>query len=377
MTRHLTKAIVLSSALLPFFISACSTLGGAPAEPVTLPHNGTGPYRDLDELETNVMPQGSAIALTGESIDNGMIASDRSLFYASAILIPTVPVDAGLSDAGVSDAGATGPATTLGPNWANHMPRRISRSVGRSGNMGFDIGVVVLEATAAWEGTYVTDPWLIAGPSGDWMLYYATAAGIGVATAASPGGPFTHGSAPIIAGSATSVLRRPSIVSTEGLVGASHPFLLFYERDGRIETQGSTDGLSFTPIGTITLAPMAARDDRDGDEQSVGGAGAVVVTTELGRSFVRLYYESRRSNGTAIITLAASPDGVTFENFGRPAVSELGRRFAAPFVLDERISLLLQWAASPRGASGEGSLFIGIAPAGARLAPEAMTMPEM
>ncbi len=376
MTRHFARALVLSSALSPFFISACSTLGGPPAEPVTLPHNGTGPYRDLDELETNVMPEGSAIALTGESIDNGMIAPDRSLFYASAVFVPPPPVDAGVGDAGVSDAGV-GPAITLGPNWDNHMPRRISRSAGRSGNMGFDPGTVVLEATEAWEGSYVTDPWLIPGPSGNWMLYYATSAGIGVATAASPSGPFTHGTAPIIAASGTSVPRRPSIVSTAGLEGASHPFLLFYERDGHIETQGSSDGLSFTPIGQITLAPMAARDDRDGDEQSIGGPGAVVVTTPLGRSFLRLYYESRRSNGTAIITLAASPDGVTFENFGRPAVSELGRRFASPFVLDERISLLVQWAASPRGASGEGSLFIGIAPAGARLAPEAMMMPEM
>jgi len=243
--------------------------------------------------------------------------------------------------------------------------------------MGFDAGTVVLEATQPWEGAFVTDPWLIAGPSGDWRLYYATSAGIGVATAASPSGPFTHGTAPIVAGSGTSAPRRPSVVSTAGLEGASHPFLLFYERDGRIETQGSSDGLSFTPIGLITLAPLVARDDRDGLEESIGGPGAVVVTSPLGRSFVRLYYESRRSNGTAIITLAASPDGITFEDFGRPAVSELGRRFAAPFILAERVSLLLQWTTPPRGTPGEGSLFIGIAPAGARLAPEMMMMPEM
>jgi hypothetical protein len=378
--RSAALALCLSAALAPLFVSACSTLGGAPAEPVTLPHNGTGPYRELDVLETNVMPAGQAIALPSESVDNAMIAPDRSLFYASAIFNAVMPVDAGMpADAGPPgpDAGPTGPATTLGPNWLNHMPRRISRSAGRSGNMGFDVGTVVLEATQAWEGSYVTDPWVVQGPSGDWRLYYATEAGIGVATAASPEGPFTHGSAPILASAGTSIPRRPSVVATRGLEGASHPFLLFFERDGRIETAGSADGLSFTPIGPLTLAPMRARDDRDGEEESVGGPGAVVVTTITGRSFLRLYYESRRSNGSTLLTLAASPNGATFEDFGRPVVNTLGRRFAAPFELDERISLLVQWSPPPRGARNQGVLVIGIAPAGARLAPEAMMMPGM
>ncbi|GAB4215902.1 MAG: hypothetical protein OHK0013_41870 [Sandaracinaceae bacterium] len=385
--------VALSGACL-----GCSTLGTKGGEPEGLPHNGTGPYRDLDPDETMVRtPRSAALSLTNESMDTAMVARDGSLFYGSAELLPAMRPDAGMpdatmgmpddagpddaaapsdafvpNDAGAPDAGPPGPVRFAAPDWTQHRARRISRSPARIGNPGFDRGTVVLEASQPWEGGWVSDPWAVIRDDGSVLLYYAAAGGIGVATAASVAGPYTVQSAPLIAASAEGVPRRPSVIETHLLTGASHALLMYFELEGRIVAAGSSDGRSFETIGPV-LDPvrdaMPARDDRDGEEVGTGGPGALVVTSPAGRSFVRLYYESRRSNGNTLITLAASGDGATFETFGRPVVEERNRRFPASFEIDDRTSLLYQWG--PGGIRpNQGTLLVGIAPGGVRLAPE-------
>jgi len=379
MTR-LRIALVLTLALgACACVGGCATLGGGGGEPEGLPHNGTGPFRDLDTDETMGTPAGAALSITNVSMDSAMVASDGSLFYGAARTLPPVAMpDAGvMDDAGVgSDAGGArdaggGPPTFVAPDWARHQPRTISRSPARAGNPGFDAGTEILAATAAWQGGYVSDPWAVLRADGSVLLYFAAEGGIGVATASSPSGPYTAQASPVIAASGASVPRRPSVIDTRLLTGASHPFLMYYELDGDIVAAGSTDGLAFSPIGPITLAVMPARDDRDGDEVEVGGPGALVVTSPAQRSFVRLYFESRRSNGNTLVTLAASPDGATFEPFGRPVVEERDRRFPSAIEIDDRVSLLYQWGPRDRTAS-RSMILVGIAPGSVRLAPEEM-----
>ncbi len=376
-----TLAAMAGATLSP----GCATLGGTPGVPEGLPHNGTGPFRDLDPAETSVRsPRGAAIAIAATTIDSAMVASDGSLFYASAMAMARPTPDAGTEDAGVSDdAGmpmmpdaGPAPASFAAPDWTAHGPRSISRSTPAAA-MGLDFvtnapsfvaGTSVLTSSQAWEGGYVSDPWALVRADGSVLLYYAAEGGIGVATAASAAGPFTGSASPVIAAGATTP-RRPSVIETRLLTGASHPFLMYYEDDGHILVAGSSDGLAWTPIGPLAFTPMAARDDRDGDEIEIGGPGALVVTSPANRSFLRLYFESRRSNGNTLITLAASPDGATFEEFGRPVVEARDRRFPSAFEIDDRISFLYQWAPDGLGTS-QGTIFVGIAPAGLRLAPE-------
>lgn len=387
-------ASLASTTLAP----GCATLGGTAGEPEGLPHNGTGPFRDLDPDETNVRsPRGAALAIGGVTIDSAMVASDGSLFYAGAMAMARPMPDAGMpQDAGVpTDAGVVddsgvvadaavpttpdagpAPATFAAPDWSAHAARSISRSAPVAA-MGLDhvtnspsfaAGSAVLSASQPWEGGYVSDPWALIRADGSVLLYYAAEGGIGVATGASVSGPFTGSASPVIAAGA-STPRRPSVIETRLLSGASHAFLMYYEDDGRILVAGSSDGLAWSAIGTVSLTPMPARDDRDGDEIEIGGPGAIVVTSPANRSFVRLYYESRRSNGNTLITLAAAPDGATFESFGRPVVEARDRRFPSAFEIDDRISFLYQWAPDGLGTS-QGTVFVGVAPAGLRLAPE-------
>lgn len=375
-------AVLGTSALVA---SGCATLGTKGGEAEGLPHNGTGPFRDLTIEETGVRPRGAAMALSGVTVDTAMIALDGSLFYASAAFVPQPRIDGGVApdaggvDAGAADAGGSS-VQFAAPDWSLHMPRTISRSVPRPAatgqthvtqSPGFDAGTEILAADAAWEGGYVSDPWALLADDGSVRLYYAAAGGIGVATASSVTGPYTRTGAPIVAASGSTTPRRPSVVDTRLLTGAAHAYLMYYEEDGAILAAGSSDGLSFTPLGAVTLPAMPPRDDRDATEIEVGGPGALVVTSPAERSFVRLYYESRRDNGNTLITLAAAADGMSFEAFGRPVVDERDRRFPSAYRVDERISLLYQWDPSGTGTA-QGSVFVGIAPGGVTLATPEM-----
>lgn len=379
-TRPLLLALGL---LLAAIAPACATLGTKGGDPEGLPHNGTGPFRDLTTAETGISsPRGAALSMRGVTIDSAMVASDGSLFYASATALRPPPADAGPGDLDGGppvDEPDAGPPTTPdagptsvsfpAPDWSTHTPRTISRSAPREAgerayvtqSPSFDAGELILEASEAWEGAFVTDPWALVRGDGSVWLYYVAEGGIGLARGASAGGAFTHASAPIIGLEGGALPRRPSVIDTTHLEGASHAFLMYYELAGTIRIAGSNDGETFDPVGSLDVPRMAARDDRDGEELEIGGPGAVVYTSAASRSFVRLYYESRRTNGNTLITLAASSDGAHFEAFARPVVDARDRRTPSPRVIDHRISLLYQWSPSGLGMS-QGTTFVGIAP---------------
>jgi len=119
--------------------------------------------------------------------------------------------------------------------------------------------------------------------------------------------------------------------------------VVYYELAGRIHLAGSDDGVTLHDLGAIPTTALAARDDRDGNETSVGSPGAITVPTPAGRHVVRLYYESRRDNGTVLVGMLGSADGVTFDQLSVPVFAERDRQAPAPRFVDERTTLLYTW----------------------------------
>ena len=363
-------------------LSACSTLGTPPSEPAGLPHGGTGPFRLLTTEETGLpaMPPGVVLAERSRAVESGMIAGDF-LFYAGAgprTGAPDAgppdagaqdagPPDAGAQDAGAQDAGAqdagaqdAGPPAASGVDWSLYPPRAILRASAGAGH-SFESGVEVLSAQAPWEGSFVHDPWVVVLPDGRARLYYAAErGGIGVAEAASAGGVFARvGAAPIVPDA-----RRPSVVPGPGGTPA---FLMYAELGDTLRVFGSDDGLSFgVLVEALVLPPMPARDDRDSTEVGLGAPGALLAHTPAGRSVVRLYYESRRADGSVLLGLAGSFDGLSFEALGIPVADSRAHRFPAPLQLDDRLTLLVM-AGSSSGTSERGAVVAGLAPGGATL----------
>lgn len=373
--RPVTIAVAGCLALLG---AACSAIGSGPGQPEGLPHGGTGPFRLLTAAETLISPtpSGSTVNDRERGIENGMAAGGH-LFYAGAAPLEIEEPDAGMpdggvddggvaEDAGVPDAGAIdgGPTGPLEVDWSLFEARRIYRSAPRAEGLGFDAGDEVLAADETWEGGFVTDPWALVLQDGRALLYYVAEGGIGVAQAASIDGAFTRtGTRPIIAGD----VRRPSVIDTRG-TESDHAFLMYFERDGGIVVASSSDGLEFTEIGSLSLPPLAPRDDRDSVEIEIGAPGAIAAQTEAGRAVVRLYYESRRESGQVFVAMVGSFDGLTsFEQVAIPVVDDDDLRWPAPRQLDARISLLyLQTSRRVRGTE-RGALVVGVAPGGIML----------
>lgn len=353
--------------------AGCSLLGTPASPPGPSPHAGTGQFRNMTTDETGIgaVPQGATIILSSTGVDNGM-AAEGHFFYAAG---RAIPVDAGMPDSGMPDADvdadvdagdpldagepvdagvdaamspdASMPDAGLPPerdavDWARFEPRRIFHSPPGEA-WGFTPGTVVLEAEEAWEGGYVTDPWVVERADGSFLLFYAAAGGIGVARASQIGGPYTRDSAPLIAAVGSDVPRRATVVRTADLEGApAVELLVYYELAGQIHV-GTFDGSAFDELATLEPPALPQRDDRDGDEIAVGAPGAGVVVTPSGRSVVRVYYESRRSNGTTLIALMATADGQTFDFFDRPVFAERNRQAPSPRQVDGRTTILYAW----------------------------------
>ncbi len=364
---------------MAFALAGCSTLGTGPGQPEGLPHGGTGPFRLLtaDEVDVPGVPAGQTLFDRSHAVEGGMVASGH-LFYTGA-LVPPPSRDAGMldpdagppGDAGMldPDAGFSGDAGVLAldagtspdaprlpvPAWSAFAARGILRSPPRAnGQRGFDEGTPALTATAEWEGGHVEDPWTVVDDDGHARLYYAAAGGIGLAEAPTVGGTFVSAGAPVIEGEG---VRRPSVV--RGLDDAG--FLMLFERGGRIERAHSSDGRTWTQDGPVTLPALAARDERDDTEVSVGSPGVVRARTSAGRTVLRMYYESRRGDGQVLIAMAGSFDGVSFETLEVPVVESRSLRMPAPLSQDERITLL--YMSTARGGTPErGALVVGVAP---------------
>ncbi|MFO0685555.1 MAG: hypothetical protein U0234_26075 [Sandaracinus sp.] len=373
--RVIPSRAVLSCALL-LALGACSTLGTPASPPGPLPHGGTGQFRDLSSQETGLAPMAAGITLvagSGFAVDDVM-PFRGDLFYAGA---PSAPRgDAGtMDDAGApSDAGVprdaaldanvdAGPEPIDAVDWSRYQGRRILRSP-RSEEWGFQRGTEVFTASEPWEGGYVTDPWVVAHPDGRLLMFYAAAGGIGVASATSVEGPWTRvGTSPVLGAMGGAVPRRPSVVVTRDMPEVGAAFLMYYELEGTLRLARSDDGTSFTDAGALDVPPIAQRDDRDGNEISIGGPGAIVVVTPAGRSVLRVYYESRRDNGTVLIGMLGTSDGPTLEQYPLPMFSGRDRQRPAPRYVDQRVTLLYTWA--PRGQTGQA--MVSITPAGTRL----------
>jgi hypothetical protein len=84
----------------------------------------------------------------------------------------------------------------------------------------------------------------------------------------------------------------------------------------------------------------------------------VTLTTGVDRTIIRLYFESRREDGTRFLMMAGSTDGTTFSRYGIPVISDPDRRDPSPLVLDLRTTIL--HAHAPRTVGGrQGRGIIG------------------
>jgi hypothetical protein len=406
--RARTWLVALLASVGMTAIAACSTLGTPASPPGPLPHGGTGQFRALNGGETRLAetPAGATILLGLDAIENGM-AAEGHFFYASASPLPRdagmpdAGTDAGTDDAGVDDAGTmdTGPRDAgprdagvdanvdAGPqpvpavDWSAYMPRAIFHSP-PGASWGFAPGTMILSASAAWQGGYVTDPWVVRRTDGTYLLYFAADGGIGVATASAIDGPYTLHDGPLLPTVAEGTPRRPSAILTTGIDGAPGPILVYYELAGTIRVASSTDGLVLTDMGAITIScpvladagagadagamtacPIAQRDDRDGNEVSIGGPGALNEPTPAGRHVLRMYYESRRDNGNVLIGMLGSEDGVHFSQFAQPMFAQRdgNRQRPAPRYVDARTTLLYTWVP---GTGGRGAEIVSVTPAG-------------
>ena len=320
--------------LVCLLAAGCGTLGSDGGEPGDLPHNGVGQFRTLTSSETGVRggPPGRVVPLPRNAFDSGMVCADR-LFHINAALIP----DAGPQPDGFPEGEV---------DWSLFEPRRIHRSPPVSG-IGFGPGEPILEAASAWEGADLLDPWAIVLGDGRARLYYAAAGGIGVAEAPTIDGAFTRvGDGPITLVDGGETPRRPSVVpSVDG-----RDLWMFYESAGDIWLASSADGLAFDPVdGDPGTAELDALDLGAGAPEApaqvaVGAPGAMRVESPVGRPFVRVYFESRRSDGSRTIALAATEDGVRYDRLPRAVLEEEDRRMPAPLAIDARVTLLYQSA---------------------------------
>jgi hypothetical protein len=282
----------------------------------------------MTPVETGISgsPPGLVMASRSGAVESAAAVADGPLFYAFGVELDMPP-----------DEDPTLPFGDV--DWAGYEPRVIRRAAPREGEYGFVFpGEDVLSATEAWEMGEVYSPWPLVMDDGRVRLYYASPGGIGVAEAASVTGAFSRlGGGPIVPAAGAVSPRRPSVVTHPSGDG----YLMYYELEGRIVVASSPDGLAFSTVADpVDLGPFVPRDDTDPPEIAVAGPGAITVTTGVGRSLVRLYYESLRDDGTRLVMMSGSADGVTFERYDIPVVGDLDRRDPAPILVDLRVTIL-------------------------------------
>lgn len=338
--------------------TACGTTAPDPNPPGDLPHGGTGEFRAMTDTETGISGAGGiALASRNVAIESGAALSGGPLFYGVGKVLDEPPDEDPSLPPGDVD-------------WAGYEPRVIRRAAPRDGGLyGFIFpGVDVLTASEPWEMGEVYSPWPVLMPNGRVRLYYASPGGIGVAEAPSVDGAFVRlGGGPIVATVGADAPRRPTVVVAPG--GGS--FLLYYEVAGHLVGATSPDGLAFTTFAD-PLIPGAfePRDEEDPLEVATGGPGAVTVTTGIERELVRLYFESRREDGTRFLMMGGSTDGMTFDRYDIPVASLVDRRDPAPIQLDLRTTIMYMTAARVTGNRQSRAVTGGVAPGSVELVAE-------
>lgn len=347
-------------------IVGCATLGNETTFPFPIRTSGVGPFRQLAEFETSVPGtiDGLAIATRGSAIGSGAIADER-LFYSAALLLEEPPDRAeGLEEWQVDPAQTearrilrAAPRTEMGT--LDGAPVRL---------LGNDGDEVVLSGDEAWEGGEVFDPCPVLLPDGRVRLFYAGLGGIGLAEASSVDGAFTRvGTEPLLAdGGDGTPPRSPTVVE--------HPALgwfMYFERSDGIGVATSSDGANFTladpdpttsevdPIFTDVPEPLAD----EAMELAVTSPGATWGVTPVGRGTIRVYLEVHRDDGSTMISMAASEDGLLFERLDAPSMERDNPRAPRPYIQPDGITrLYVTIDRSERGTVAR-SLVIGVTPA--------------
>jgi hypothetical protein len=306
-------------------LAGCSAIGDPGGSPDGLPHGGTGQFRLLDQEETGIVGSlpGRAVVLRG-AVGSAMRV-ESSLFYAGAAQVdepPTPPED-------------HPPNEVFDPAFG---PYRIHRGALREEGTGaFDAGPVVLEASEAWEGEDLFDPWVVVDEDGGARLYYAAAGGVGLATADSLEGTFQKQPGPVLAEVDGATPRRPSVVRAPG-----GGFLMYFDLGasrgvGALGVARSSDGVRFEVQPLEVLGEDAVEAPF---ELARSNPGAVRVETVTGRVLIRVYYESLRDDGGRLFYMMASEDGLTFDRFPRPVLELPDARLPAPYLVDDRVTFL-------------------------------------
>ncbi len=344
--------LAVLGAALALGAPACGTGGEASKGGMFgLPHAGLGPFRRLD---TSELWHGRLAMAGGSLVESGMVLRGAGpapgRFYAAAELAPAPPP----SDAGTDlDAGMPADAGPPEPDLAQFLPRRILRSDPGDGPK-FAGGEVVLEASEAWEGDSVYDPWAVVLASGRVRLYYAASGGIGIAEADSAIGAFTRvGTGPVLPG-----LRRPTIAPRlDGSAGV----WLYAEDSGSIVVASSADGLVFDAPSAVDLG--FASGDGGPAQLSVGSPAAGLHRPEAAPPRIVLFFESRRADGTRTLGMAASPTGLAFERATLPAFGgDVREGFPAPDFVDAHTTMLYFTVANRlRGVASRG-LTVAVSP---------------
>lgn len=275
--------------LLAITLVACATTGAAGEGDKNLPSSGVGPFRKLDIDEV-------------KGIAPFVLDDDKAQYREPAAL-------------------QDGDETLLFAVGAKDGRDVIFRSravdgrtfYGTSGHFGAKPRVV-LEPDAApeWEGGALSGPALLRAPSGELLLYYAAAAGIGVARS-SDGFTFTKDpSNPILKREAlweTSEVRAPSVIRLP-----SGRFEMFYAAGNSIGEATSDDGIHFRRVGTgpvLEPAPspppgsLLPNEKPPFDTASVGDPCASPRETPGGRLQIRVLYTGRDAAGASTVGFAA------------------------------------------------------------------------
>ncbi len=362
-TTRTTRARLTTACALAL-LAGCAILGKETPFPDVISTSGVGPYRRLGAEETRF--RGKVLELGLNGIDRASFA-DGALFYAAAPVLEPLPArDPALA------------ARDLDP--AQFDPMRIFRSTTEV-DFGFDQGDVVLQASEAWEGSFVTQPFALTLPDGQVRLYYAAAGGLGAATASSVDGTFARsGDGLIMANDAASFagpLGAPSVAFFDGT------YFLYFDDGAQIWVATSTDGLAFTLLDTDDtqpgVDPLDIPGPADADEPAESAyrsPAAYVATSPTGRVSLRLYAEALQvpeageMTDDRIVIAMASLDGVSFERATLPA-HEANDAPAQPTLRTLEDGNTLMYLTIARGADPQlRSLEVAVDPARATYAEE-------
>jgi hypothetical protein len=299
---------------------ACSMLGRQTEFSKSISTSGVGPFRHL-------------------------VAGETGHFDSRVLETPAVDVRRGSAAGGV-----------LFVDVETELERSIHRATRIAGCRGYEARVPALEATEAWEGESVREPFAIQRDDGSIRVYYAADGGIGLAEAPAPDAPLVKSASnPILAGE----LSGPTVIDDPDL-----GILMYFEEGSFIYAARSDDGVSFTRIDADPstpemdpLFPLLPAGEGGAEESEVRHSlpGAAVGEMSSGRRTVRLYFTSERVDGSTVIAMGASLDGLDFERAETTVLADVDASAPVPY-LDEtgQITHLLFVLTGARATVREG-----------------------